>query len=91
MQDRVAQAQQAAQELDDPTIRAAADQRQPDDRLAQPRLANASPNSTSRSGAAGKKAPANAAQALCVCWWTSVRLTPCRVARPLIAADRASA
>jgi len=61
-------AQHVAQELDDAAIRAAADQRQPNDHLTQPGLVTANSNSTSSSGVADKKAPSNAATALCVCW-----------------------
>jgi len=62
------QAQQVTQELDDAAIRAAADQRQPDDHLAQPGLGDRPSNSTSWSGVADRNASFNATRALCVCW-----------------------
>jgi hypothetical protein len=62
------QAQQVAQELNDAAIRAAVDQRQPDDHLVQPGLGHRQLEQNLSSGVAGENASSNTARALCVCW-----------------------
>src|SRR5215207_2792966 len=54
-------------------------------------LVTASSNSTSSSGVADEKASSNAARALYVCWWTNLRLIPCRAARSLTVSEPANA
>jgi hypothetical protein len=51
-------------------------------------LVTTNSNSPSSSGVADRKASSNATRALCVCWSTNLRLTPCRVARSLTGSDR---
>ena len=62
-------AQQVAQELDDAAVRTAADQRQPDDHLAQPGLGDRQlEQHLLVRASADEKASSSAARALCVCW-----------------------
>jgi hypothetical protein len=61
-------AQQITQKLDDTAIRAAADQRQRDDHLAQPSLADGQVEQHVVFWRTRKETSSNAAPALCACW-----------------------